>query len=169
MFLKRRISREAVIPSSSLADIAFLLLIFFLVTTTIDVDTGISLVMPPWIEDVEQVKVKSENIANILVDENGDCLLDDEVVSIPMLKDIIIKKIKANDKLIISLKTVRDTPYRIYIDVLDELKQAYNELREEYSFSKFGKPLDQVTEAEMKEIRKAIPQRISLAEPEKVD
>lgn len=164
MFRKKK-RPGAEISSSGLADISFLLLLFFLVTTTIDVDTGIDLVLPPWVENAEQVQIKSENIANILVNEVGDVLLDEKIIGIPQIKPEIIARIKANPKLIISYKTVRDTPYNIYISVMDQLKLAYGDLRDEYSREKFGVPADQANEEQIQDIRKAIPQRISLAEP----
>lgn len=164
MFRKKK-RPGAEISSSGLADISFLLLLFFLVTTTIDVDTGIDLVLPPWVDNAEQVAVKSDNIANLLVNEVGDVLIDEKIIGVPQIKAEIITRIKANPKLIISYKTVRDTPYKIYIDVMDQLKLAYADLRQEYSREKFGIPMDQANEDQIMEIRKAIPQRISLAEP----
>ncbi len=153
------------IPTSSMADISFLLLLFFLVTTVIDIDTGIDLVLPPWVENAEQVQVKSENIANLLVNEVGDVLLDEKIIGVPQIKDEMVARIKANPKLIISYKTVRDTPYNIYISVMDQLKLAYEDLRNEYSQAKFGVPLKKANEKQIIEIREQIPQRISLAEP----
>ena len=164
MFRKRK-KPPVEIPTSSMADISFLLLLFFLVTTTIDVDTGIDLVLPPWIENAEQVAVKSDNIANLLVNEVGDVLLDEKIIGVPQIKGEIIARIKANPKLIISYKTVRDTPYKIYLDVMDQLKMAYASLREEYAREKYGISLEEATEQQIQEIREAIPQRISLAEP----
>ena len=99
------------------------------------------------------------------MNEVGDVLLDEKIIGVPQIKEEMIARIKANPKLIISYKTVRDTPYKIYIDVMDQLKLAYEDLREEYSREKFGVPLDQATEEQIQEIRKTIPQRISLAEP----
>jgi biopolymer transport protein ExbD len=164
MFRKKK-KAPVEIATSSMADISFLLLLFFLVTTTIDVDTGIDLVLPPWVENAEQVQVKSENIANILVNEVGDVLIDEKIYGVPQIKAEIIARIKANPKLIISYKTVRDTPYKIYIDVMDQLKLAYRDLRDEYSREKFGVPAENATEMQVQEIRLAVPQRISLAEP----
>jgi len=164
MFRKRKKSRVE-IPTTSMADISFLLLLFFLVTTTIDVDTGIDLVLPPWVDSAEQVAIKSENIANILVNEVGDVLLDEKIIGVPQLRSEIVSRIKANPRLIISYKTVRDTPYKIYIDVMDQLKLAYRDLRDEYSREKFGIPAEFANEDQIQEIRQSIPQRISLAEP----
>ena len=168
MFRKKE-KPGAEIPTSSMADISFLLLLFFLVTTTIDVDTGINLVLPPWVDNAEQVAIKSDNIANLLVNEVGDVLLDEKIIGIPQIQPEIVQRIKDNPKLIISYKTVRDTPYNIYIAVMDQLKMSYTELREEYCISKFGVPFTEATPDQIMEIRKAIPQRISLAEPTKAD
>jgi len=169
MFRKDREKPMPEIPTGSMADISFLLLLFFLVTTTIDIDTGIGLVLPPWIENAEQVPVKTDNLASILVNEVGDVLLDEKIISVPQISDEIINRVKANPKLIISVKTLRDTPYRIYIDVLDELKTAYNDLRNEYTMQEFGVKYDQATPDQIDAARKEIPQRISLAEPTQAD
>ena len=78
------------INSSSMADIAFLLLIFFLVTTTMDVDTGIYKKLPPIPEDQQQnddVKVKQRNVLSILVNRNNELLVNGEVLSISQLRD----------------------------------------------------------------------------------
>jgi biopolymer transport protein ExbD len=164
--LRKKANRDVEIPTSSMADISFLLLLFFLVTTTIDVDTGIGLTLPPPVDDAEQVKIKSENILKILVNAAGDVLLDEELTSVPQINEIVKNKLKANDKLILSVKVDRDTPYRIYIATLDQVKEAYASLREEASIAKFSLPLDRLTREQLQEIRELVPQRISLAEPE---
>lgn len=164
--LRKRPSRETEIPTSSMADISFLLLLFFLVTTTIDVDTGIGIVLPPPSEETEQVKVKTENLLKVLVNAAGEVLLDEELTSVSQIHEIVKNKIRANQKLIISVKVDRETPYRVYIATLDEIKQAYFELREEFSLERFGRPVKQLTKAEMEEVREKIPQKISIAEPE---
>ncbi len=121
MIAEKRKKKPTEIPTSSLADIAFLMLIFFLVTTTIDVDKGIGLVLPPKGETKE---VSKKNILNLLVNAEGKVMIDDQVVDIPMIKSIIQRKLLENDKLIISVKTDANTKYRYYIQVLDQLKQA---------------------------------------------
>ncbi|NOZ62678.1 MAG: biopolymer transporter ExbD [Calditrichaeota bacterium] len=121
MMVEKRKKKPTEIPSSSLADIAFLLLIFFLVTTTIDVDKGIGLVLPPKGETKE---VSKKNIISLLVNAEGKVMLGDQVVDIPMIKSIIRRKLAENDKLIVSVKTDANTKYRYYIQVLDQLKQA---------------------------------------------
>ncbi len=122
MAMKRRQKEDVEIPSSSLADIAFLLLIFFLVATTIDVDKGLTLVLPP--VDVEEMEINRKNITNILINDAGQVLLDNEVVNARDVERLMRDKLRENDKLIVSLKTTRGTKYKVYIQVLDQLKRA---------------------------------------------
>ena len=121
MMLEKRRKKDAEIPTSSLADMAFLLLTFFLVTTTIDVDKGLGLTLPP---KGEQIEIRQKNITNVLINAQGQVLIDEEATQIPMVKDVIIRKLIENPKLIVSLKTARDTKYNVYIQVLDRVKQA---------------------------------------------
>lgn len=121
--LKKREKDPVEIPSSSMADIAFLLLVFFLVCTTINVDKGLDLILPPD-EDVEEIEINRKNITNILINDNGDVLLDSEPVVVRDISRIIREKLEENDKLIVSLKTTRGTRYKVYIQVLDELKES---------------------------------------------
>jgi biopolymer transport protein ExbD len=179
VLLKKRAREEAEIPSSSLADIAFLLLIFFLVTTTIDVDTGIGLVLPPPPEpDQEPPPIKERNLLKILVNSQGLILLDDQPVVIQEVKDKVKEFIKnpTNDpdlsenplKAIVSLKTDRQTPYKIYIDMLDELVGAYDELWEEAAQTRFGKTFERLNDAEVIVVKKEMyPKKLSEAEPDK--
>ena len=108
-------------PTSSLADIAFLLLIFFLVTTTIDTDKGISLALPPKGETKE---VPKKNIANLLINAGGLIMLNEEPIEVKRISDRARQMLRENPNLIFSVKTDLRTKYEVYIDVLDELKQA---------------------------------------------
>jgi biopolymer transport protein ExbD len=164
--LRKRASREVEIPTSSMADISFLLLLFFLVTTTIDVDTGIGLVLPPPVDKAEETKIKKENLIKILVNTRGEVLLDDELTSVAQINEIVKNKIRANEKLIVSVKVDRETPYRTYISTLDQIKQAYHGLREEFSIERFGVTVAKLTKEQLEVVRDKIPQRISIAEPE---
>ncbi len=116
---KRRDLQE--INSSSMADIAFLLLVFFLVTTTISMDKGISLVLP---SEGNEMEVNKNNIVNILVNEAGKVLLDDKPTNLKDIKALAEKRISQNDKIIFSVQTHPRTKYQIYIQVLDQLKAA---------------------------------------------
>jgi biopolymer transport protein ExbD len=121
MMIEKERKRAAEIPTASMADIAFLLLIFFLVVTTIDVDKGLGLTLPPKGEELE---VRSKNICNILVNAQGQVLIDEQPAQINLVSDIVKQKIMENSKLIISLKTTKQTKYEVYIKVLDQLKMA---------------------------------------------
>ena len=109
------------INSSSMADIAFLLLVFFLVTTTISMDKGISLVLP---SEGNELEVNKKNIINILMNESGKILMDDTPTKLKALKTIIEKRLANNPNLIFSVQTHPRTKYQDYLNVLDQLKEA---------------------------------------------
>ncbi len=119
---KKRKKEEVEIPSSSLADIVFLLLIFFLVTTSIDTEKGLDLVLPP--PGHTEIKIPKKNLANMLVNAQGQVLLDGKEINIRDIARIIKERIAENDKLVISLKTDEETDYQTYVKVLDQLKKA---------------------------------------------
>lgn len=181
MLLKKRKRTEPEIPGSSLADIAFLLLIFFLVTTTINVDTGIGLTLPPIPdENIDPPPIKERNLLKILVSAQGLVLLDDEPSSITEVKEKVKTFIKnpdsdpnlseSPDVAIVSIKTDRRTPYNVYINMLDEVIGAYNELRDEASMATYGVPFKSLDESsdEYQRIAKDLyPKKISIAEPDK--
>lgn len=121
MVVEKKKERSSEIPTSSLADIAFLLLVFFLVTTTIDVDKGIGLVLPP---KGEAKEVSKKNITNLLINEEGSVMIDEQITDIRNIKNIIRDKIAQNPNIIVSVKTDERTKYKYYIQVLDQLKQA---------------------------------------------
>ena len=165
------------INAGSMADIAFLLLIFFLVTTTIDVDKGIFVKLPPWSEDEPDItKLKKRNVLSVLVNAQNQLLVRGEPAEVADLKDRTKEFIsnprrqddlaEAPNKAIISLKNDRGTNYETYLGVYDQLKAAYSELWEEESQRKYGKPYsDDLPIAMRKEIRSKFPLVISEAEP----
>ena len=121
MLKKPRRTGTQEINSSSMSDIAFLLLVFFLVTTTISLDKGISLILPA---DGNEMEVNKKNIVNILVNDKGKVLMDEEPTKINKIKTVAQKKISSNPKIIFSVLTGKNTKYSDYILVLDQLKQA---------------------------------------------
>ncbi len=172
--MKKRKLAEANIPTSSMADIAFLLLLFFLVATVIDVDTGIGLTLPEYVKDIKQVKVPKNRMAALLINASGDVLLDNQPISMYQIKDALKKRIASkidlpsDQKLIVSVKTDKKTIYDVYVDALDQIKQAYFEVRDEYSQSHYGKKMDNLNSDEQKLVKEKIPIIISIAEPESV-
>ena len=121
MILDKRKKRPAEIPTSSMADIAFLLLIFFLVTTTIDMDKGLTLVLPA---PGEEKEIPKENISNLLINAAGNVMLDEEFIPLDQISKTVKLKILSNKNLIISVKTDRETDYQVFVSVLDQLKMA---------------------------------------------
>lgn len=185
------------INAGSMADIAFLLLIFFLVTTTMDVDSGLSRVLPPPVlEDAPKPPpIKERNVFVVLVNAQDKLLVEGEPMDVKMLREKtkeFIANFKNADNLpekklvdvdffgndypvskqIISLQNDRGTSYKMYIEVQNELVAAYNELRDELAINKFGKRYSdlhpKVEKDKIKAIKAIYPQRISEAEPKNV-
>ena len=117
---RKKISQE--IPTSALPDIVFLLLIFFLVTTTIDAEKGLDLVLPP--AQSEELKMAPENIVNLLINAAGNVAIDNQIVEIRDITRIIKERLQANPILVVSVKTDKLTKYDVYLDVIDKLKKA---------------------------------------------
>jgi len=109
------------IPTSSLADIIFLLLIFFIVSTSMSTDKGLGLVLPPQGEDV---KLDSKDILTIYINSEGRILAREDVVELKDVKKLVEDEIEKNPKLVISLRTDVEATYDNMIQVLDQLKLA---------------------------------------------
>lgn len=136
---RREDREEAEIPTAGMADIAFLLLIFFLVTTTINVDTGIGMTLPPKLNpDQKPPPVKERNLFKILVNAQGQLLVEEEQANIGQLRQRVKSHVTnfgknpdlavSPDKAVISIKTDAKTPYDTYVQVLDEVWMAYREI-----------------------------------------
>lgn len=175
------------INAGSMADIAFLLLIFFLVTTTMDVDEGISTKLPPWdpelIEDPPPIRQK--NLFVVLVNANDQLLVEDEYMTLDELRDAAKLFLDNNgdgsceycqgrqdpsssvnpQAAIISLQNDRRTSYNMYISVQNELVAAYNELRDELSNRLYGRDYKELNQEQQQTVKDAYPQKISEAEP----
>jgi biopolymer transport protein ExbD len=181
------------INAGSMADIAFLLLIFFLVTTTMDVDTGITRRLPPPVEkDIIDIPVKDRNVMKVLVNSQDRLMVNGKAADVSMLKDLAknfmaiypddgehpettVKYIEelnrefVTSKGIISLKNDRGTSYKMYIAVQNELAAAFNEMKNEKSIELFGIKYTQLVDKNRRKgINKIIPVRISEAEPEDI-
>lgn len=183
MFGKNKVRRGAEIPSSSLADIAFLLLVFFLVVTTIDVDTGIGLVLPPPPDDTTPPPpIRERNLMKILVNNQGMVLINGQPTAVNDVRqrvmDFVDNANRANDPemsvspqaAIVSIQTARQTPYEVYINMLDEVRGAYAELRNAASMQQFGiryeRYRDSVARPADDVIRQLYPMNVSIAEPD---
>lgn len=181
------------INSSSTADIAFLLLCYFLMTTTMGSQTGLQRRLPPMPDKnqkVEDQKVNKRNIIIVKINSQDRLLAGNEPMDVSHLKDKIKEFLTnpANDpslpekevkeiegygsypvsKGVISLQNDRGTSYRAYIQVQNELVKAINELREDFSKQNYKKSFANLTEEQQDIVKKCIPQNISEAEPKNV-
>ena len=173
---KNRMSNE--INAGSMADIAFLLLIFFLVTTTIAEDKGVLVKLPQYSEEPPpEMKLNTRNVYSVLVNANNQLLVRGEPMKIDELKNnakiFILNPQKLENmsvdptSAIISIKNDRGTKYGTYLEEYNELKAAYDELWEDAAMKKFGKNLDELSNVQAKEVKDAIPLVLSEAEPTK--
>lgn len=163
------------VNAGSMADIAFLLLIFFLVTTTIVEDKGILVKLPPWNPDEPITDVNSKNVLTVLVNQDNDVFAENNPIEANELKDITktfilnphkdINKPSDPQKAVVSITNDIGTSYWKYIEVYNEIKAAYNELWDELSEKTFDKAYAHCTKAERIQIKKIIPLVISEAEP----
>ena len=121
MAIRERKARTGTIPDGGMADIAFLLLIFFLVNTTIDMDKGLGIILPA---EGQELEINKKNILNCLISASGAVLLGGEPVELKNLSRRVQEKLRENDKLIVSVKAHEKAQYDVYIQVLDQLKLA---------------------------------------------
>ena len=182
---------------SSTADISFILLIFFLITTSMDTDMGLARRLPRPPEEHQEdatMDIKSRNILYVRMNSAGQLWVKDEMESgyedLKNLRNRVKEFVKneknlskypekhvknidilgqcfVTDKHVISVQTDRGTPYAVYFEVQNELVAAYNELRNELSKQKFGRPYDALGDEEKVAVRAYYPQNISEAEPKK--
>jgi biopolymer transport protein ExbD len=181
------------INGGSMADISFLMLIFFLVVSTMDKEEGLVRrlpVMPPENVKVEDQKVNRRNIIQVKVNSQDRLFAGNEIIDIAQLKNKI-KEFMTNpnndpnlpdkevlfiegfgdclvSKGVISLQNDRGTSYSKYIEVQNELIRAVNELRDEWSMAHYGRRYSRLSEEQQNIVRKAVPQNISEAEPKDV-
>ena len=181
------------INGSSMADIAFIALIFFLMVTTMDKEEGISRLLPPIPPEdqkVEDQQVNRRNIIQVKINSSDRLMTGGVPMDVSQLKDKI-KEFMTNpyddpnlpekeiqdipglgpvsvSKGVISLQNDRGTTYQAYITVQNELIKAINELRDDFSMRTFGKKYAKLDEERQELVRKAVPQRISEAEPKDV-
>lgn len=179
------------INASSMADVAFLLLIFFLVATTMDIDSGLNRVLPPWSEkQTEAPDIKERNLLLVHVNKYDQIAVQGELVQVNQLKDrtkewvlnrsndpnLPEKEEKEIDIIgkymvssgVVSLQNDRSTSYEMYIKVQNELTRAFNEIRDELSKAHFGKAFNELEKHQQDAIADAVPMKISEAEPQNI-
>jgi len=176
------------INAGSMADIAFLILIFFLMTTTMDIDTGLARRLPPMEEKENPIEINRRNIMVVLINKYDKLSAGGQPMEVGMLREAVKEFIMnpTNDptkpeiepktiagirgeipvsKGLVSLQNDRGTSYDAYIVVQNELVAAFNELRDDFSRTHFGRVYTALDDDEQQAVREAIPQTISEAEP----
>ena len=157
------------VNAGSMADIAFLLLIFFLVTTTIAEDKGVLVKLPEWTDDPLEQQVPDNNVLTVLINSADDLLVEDREVRVgqipDLLRDHVISPLRKPTNAVVSLTHDRGTSYATYLQVYDALKAGYRSLWDDKSNERFGKVYAHLSQAEQKSIRTEIPMIISEAEP----
>ena len=181
----RRSDQLPEVNAGSMADIAFLLLIFFLVTATISSDEGINRMLPKDCPNGDcSIDIKERNLLEIAINNDDEILIENELVTLEEVKNIAKNFIDNNGdgtcnycngnkdevssvnpkKAVISLQNGRHTSYKQFVAVQNELTKAYYELREAYSINILNKPSDKLSKEELKEVKDAYPFILSEAE-----
>ena len=180
-----RNSKSPEVNAGSMADIAFLLLLFFLVTAAIPDDKGIARTLsPPCLEINCGEKLLERNVLKISLNANDELFVQNEVISIETLKDKVKMFVDNNGdkscdycnglslsessdnpvKAVISLYAHPETSYNAFIKIQDELSKAYYELREQYALTILEKPIDILKSEDINTLKKVYPFKISEAE-----
>lgn len=163
---RERIQSE--VNAGSMADIAFLLLIFFLVATTIDTDKGITVLLPQF-ENTPPTPLPENQVLSILLNHSNDVLIEGQATSMIRLTEAVMEylmiKLQEEIQPIISLQVHRQSSYDAYIMAYNGIKAAYNELREKAAIDKYGKSYEFLPQDDRKAINKSIPMIISEADP----
>jgi biopolymer transport protein ExbD len=181
------------INAGSMADIAFLLLTFFMMVTTMDTETGIQRRLPPMPDEnhIEQAdQINKRNIMVVLINNNDRLFAGGEEMPVVMLKEKV-KEFLTNpanlpnlpekrerdiegfgpymvSRALVSLQNTRGTSYKAYIEVQNELVKAFNEVRDDFAMQHFGKKYDFLNDDQQRITRDAVPMNLSEREPREV-
>lgn len=166
------------INAGSMADIAFLLLVFFLVTTTIQTDSGVNTVLPPYIPpevELDPPKINPQNLCAIQINAQNEIRVRKQPMQIDEIRgfiyDFMSNRGRRSDMsdspeaAVVSLINDNGTAYETYLGVYDEIKAACNKLRDEQAQADFGRMYEKLTKEQQKEVRMKIPCLLSEAEP----
>ncbi len=124
MFKRVQLEEEAEIPTASMADIAFLMIIFFMTTTNFAREKGLKFVLPEKKDQPQEIKIKSENLLKISINDRGEVFLNDEEARWENLEKEVRLRLQKNPNLIILIRTHRDAPYDYMIRAFDAVKAA---------------------------------------------
>lgn len=157
------------IGAGSMADVAFLLLVFFLVATTIQTDTGLNVKLPPWVDEPVVLQQEDRNVLSVLVSSENKLMIENEEAKLSDLKmrteRLILQEAESPKKAIVSLQNDNGTSYDMYVSVYNEIKAAYNQIWNDASLKKYGQNYKDLKKTAQRDIRAQFPLVISEAEP----
>ena len=154
--------------TTSTADISFMLLVFFLVTSSMDADKGLGRKLSPMDEQKqEQRDINRSNVLEVKIDASDVLYCDDKVVTHEELQQQVEQFVasRQTDQHVIAVETDSKTSYNAYFEMQDAVVAAFHSLREKMAKSKYGHPLSECTQEELDAIAERYPQRISEAMP----
>ena len=165
MFVRRNKRQVPGVNTASTADISFMLLIFFLVTTSMDVDKGLFRLLP---SPEPQKQLKTETIVDkktlmaLHVTADHRLLLNDKPIEVSRLKGEIIQFVnRLGNRHLISIESDREADYDLYFQMQNQIMMAYNEIRNQYAMKHFGKAFDALSSSQKESVRKNCQQRVT--------
>lgn len=165
MLIRRKQHETPGLNTTSTADISFMLLIFFLVTTSMDVDKGLLRQLPspePQKKEQQQTMVDKANLMTLRLTAGDTLLVNDKPMKVSQLKEETIRFVHhLGKKHLISIESDRDADYNLYFQMQNQLMEAYEQLRNEAAQKKYHRNYALLTNEQKEEIRKISPQRIT--------
>ena len=167
MFRRRRFEQIPELNTSSTADISFMLLIFFLVTSSMDTDKGLLRQLPPPPQEQQPPQdIRKDHVLQVTLDASDQLAVNGALLTTQQLKEQIMEFIAADrTDHVISIRTDRATTYEAYFRMQNAIVAAYNQLREKYARERYGKGYDELVEEQRDEVNQYYPQRISESKP----
>jgi biopolymer transport protein ExbD len=167
MFRRRRFEQIPELNTSSTADISFMLLIFFLVTSSMDTDKGLLRQLPPPPQEQQPpTDVRKDHVLQITLDAHDQLSIDGTLLTTQQLKEQIMTFVAADrTDHVISIQTDRATTYEAYFRMQNAIVAAYNQLRESYARERYGKSYGELVQEQRDEVNQYYPQRISESKP----
>lgn len=164
-------TKKRIVPAvsaGSLADVAFLLLIFFLVTTTIQTDTGLNVLLPAWSDEEIINEHENKNVLSVIINSKNELMIEGELAQLSDLQhrteQLILNEAESPKKAIVSLQNDNGTSYETYLAVYNEIKAGYNSIWEDESLRRFGQHYDDLDKKSQAAVRKNYPLVISEVE-----
>lgn len=165
MIIRRKKRQVPGLNTASTADISFMLLIFFLVTTSMDVDKGLFSILPspePQKQEQQETAVDKSTLMALRITSQNQLLVNDKPQDVKLLQDEIVKFVhRLGTRHLISIESDRDANYDLYFQMQNQIMLAYQQIRDEYSQKHYGKDFASLSSEQKEKVRKACPLRIT--------